>query len=463
MSQSTLSLKLLLLIFTYTLLQGAVPSFKARQRVAFMGDSISHAGHFHADIYLFYATRFPSNPFQVYNRGIAGDSAGRLILRLDEDIKSTQATIAVVMLGMNDAYNDIFSDGKSLSEKLSGKSIALKNYTKSMEKIVFELKQKGTEVILIKPSIYDQTAQIEKTNLYGKNDLLGKFSNYIDVLATNNKAYVVDFHTPMTVLNHSIQVHDPKSTLIGKDRVHPGLPGHLVMAYYFLKAQNMPQYVSAIHLDAKDGGRILHLINCEIPAGLVNRDNSLSFTATEATLPFPVGSGQSKALEWVPFQHELNRQVLAVVNLAEGLYTLFIDGVQVGQYRSSDLKNGIELSSNQVTPQYQQALQVKAAHKKQLSATGKLRTLAMVRHSILRKTPISIDESDTEKVATALLNYLESIKQQPWYNYFKQQVDIYLENIAHKEAYRKEEAHWMREIWRINQPKPHEWRLEKVD
>ena len=463
MSQSTLSLKLLLLIFTYTLLQGAVPSFKARQRVAFIGDSISHAGHFHADIYLFYATRFPSNPFQVYNRGIAGDSAGRLILRLDEDIKSTRATIAVVMLGMNDAYNDIFSDGKSLSEKLSGKSIAFKNYTKSMEKIVFELKQKGTEVILIKPSIYDQTAQIEKANLYGKNDLLGKFSNYIDVLATNNKAYVVDFHTPMTVLNYSIQVHDPRSTLIGKDRVHPGLPGHLVMAYYFLKAQNMPQYVSAIHLDAKDGGRILNLINCEIPAGLVNEDNSLSFTATEATLPFPVGSAQSKALDWVPFQHELNRQVLAVDNLAEGLYTLFIDGVQVGQYRSSDLKNGIELSSNQATPQYQQALQVKVAHNKQLSATGKLRTLAMVRHSILRKTPVSIDESDTDKVATALFNYLESIKQQPWFNYFKQQVDIYLENIAHKEAYKQEEAHWMREIWRINQPKPHEWRLEKVD
>ena len=74
-----LALLLLGLLSLSAPIQASVPPFKQDDRVAFIGDSITHGGRYHADIYLYHATRFPDHLFVAYNCGIAGDTARELI------------------------------------------------------------------------------------------------------------------------------------------------------------------------------------------------------------------------------------------------------------------------------------------------------------------------------------------------------------------------------------------------
>lgn len=68
---------------------------------------------------------------------------------------------------------------------------------------------------------------------------------------------VVDFHGPMTALNMEQQNRDPGWTIVGGDRVHPGAPGHLMMAWLFLKTQGAPPLVSKIAVDAAADGAVV--------------------------------------------------------------------------------------------------------------------------------------------------------------------------------------------------------------
>ena len=96
-----------------------VPGFKKYDRVAFIGDSITHGGRYHADVYLFYATRFPGQPFTAYNCGISGDTAPGTNLRFEDDIAPHRPTAATIMLGMNDAAGYVFEVARPLNPKTS--------------------------------------------------------------------------------------------------------------------------------------------------------------------------------------------------------------------------------------------------------------------------------------------------------------------------------------------------------
>jgi lysophospholipase L1-like esterase len=441
----------------------SVPTFQQNDRVVFIGDSITHGGRYHSDVYLFYATRFPNQPFAAYNCGISGDTAPGTNIRFKSDIASHKPNVATIMLGMNDAWAPIFDTTRPRSVRLNEEANAYSQYTKAMDQLVTNLTAIDCQVVLIKPSIYDQTAEIDKERLIGKNDLLQRFSNYIDTLAQKYNTTVVDFHTPMGVINHAVQAANPSDTIISKDRVHPGIPGHLVMAYHFLKSQNMPQYVSAIRLDAAGGGKILQQLNCQVHGRIEITPNTVNFAATEQALPFPISNAQLKALDWVPFQHELNRQVLSVDNLASGRYELTIDATKVGQYTSEALKSGIDLNANQATPQYKQALQVKAFQDKQLQATAKLRSIAFIRHSMLRKIEPSVSEVDHTALTTALLAHVEKSADKPWHAYLKQEAENFLKIVPMEAEYKRQEVHWMKQMWNTNQPITHNWKLQKID
>jgi lysophospholipase L1-like esterase len=132
------------------------------------------------------------------------------------------------MLGMNDAYGWAFDPKLALKEKISAQASSYDHYTQAMDQMATSLTDMGCRIVFIKPSIYDQTAEFDQKNLVGKNDQLGRFAKHLDTLALKYGASVVDFHSPMNVINHVIQATDPSATIVSTDRVHPGIPGHLV-------------------------------------------------------------------------------------------------------------------------------------------------------------------------------------------------------------------------------------------
>ncbi len=314
---------LLVLLFS----AGAEP-FKANERVAFVGDSITHGGSYHTLIQTFYATRFPGSNVACFNVGVSGDTAEGGALRAsgegggiwENDVKLYRPTAATVMLGMNDAGSWHFTHSKSEDELTAENERRFEWYKNSYSALLDNLASAGlTHITLIKPSAYDQTMvnPNARENLVafgcGKNDLLVRFGNEVIEPEAEKRGYpVCDFNTPLLAINAEQQKADPAFSIIGTDRVHPGQEGHTVMAYEFLKFQQLEGPVAEIEIDAA-ASKPLNLMNCEIRA-LKADGLSAEFVYAANSLPFPRRAYEA-ANQWVPIEKEFNRETLTVTGL----------------------------------------------------------------------------------------------------------------------------------------------------
>ncbi len=451
-------------IFVFSLLAlttlSALEKFETGDRIVLIGDSITHGGSYHGNLYLFYATRFPEAPFCMFNCGIAGDTAPGTNRRFDSDIAIHKPNIATVMLGMNDAWSTTFSPEKSATSKAKEVEKVYSTYTTEMEKLAASLQAIGCRMIFIRPSIYDQTAELDAINHFGKNDMLGRFAAFIDQLAVRYDAEVVDFYSFMISINARLQEKDPSATIISPDRVHPDMAGHFVMSYAFLEAQNMPEVVSSIRINAATQ-EIEALKNCSIEPTAEMSSEALSFSCREAALPFPIKSAQDRALDWIPFEEKYNQQKLLVSGLESGRYELRIDGMAVGTWTANELATGINLADNPKTPQYQQAQAVMAANDKRLKTAGVIRSIVHVRHSMFHLLDPSVDIANECVLESALRTHVDSFIDKPWHAYLISQVEEYFKQAPNEADLRTEEMTQMKHIWTLNKPRTHHWVLTR--
>ena len=116
------------------------------------------------------------------------------------------------------------------------------------------------------------------------------------------------------------QRYGPDYMIAGKDGVHPGWAGHLVMAYAFLKAMGLDGQIGTITVDladgkatASEGHRIL-----TTQAGRIEIESSrYPFCATG---PANEDSSIRSGMTLVPFNRELNRFLLVVRHAPSGRY-----------------------------------------------------------------------------------------------------------------------------------------------
>ena len=144
-------------------------------------------------------------------------------------------------------------------------------------------------------------------------------------------------------------------------------------------------------------------------------------------------------------------------HLDSGSYELKIDNISIGTYSAAKLATGINLSNNQTTPQFRQALEVKAVNDKRLAAVSKLRSIALVRYSMINKLDPPVSENDFEALKAALNAVVEKSKDKPWYDYLKNQVKIYMESAPHEDDFKLQEEIQMKKIWTVNKPRSHRW------
>lgn len=436
--------------------------FAKGDRVAFIGDSITHGGTYHSDAYLFYALRFPDQPFDCFNCGISGDTTPGTNLRFQEDIAIHRPTVATIMLGMNDGWEGCYGEEPVSDDVRKQREIARRRYTDEMRKLIASLQGIGARVILITPSIYDETAEVPIAPNIGRNPLLGSFAEALEQLAKESGASVIDFHGPMTELNAKLQEADPIATIVGPDRVHPGPPGHLVMTWLLLKAQDVSGFVSAIQLDAANQQVVLQ-DNCVVSDVTFQQDvDTIRFSCLESGLPFPVSKAQQPALEWVSFQQDFKQQTIRINGLKPGDYELSIDDTIVGVWSSDQFSAGINLSDNAKTPQYQQALIVQAANRKRLAAIDKLRAIMHVRHSMIRKLKPPVDEANVPQMKLALDEHAEESNGKSWYEYLKGQIEKYFEALPQESELSDQEQHYRQQMWQLSQPVPHRWIIVRL-
>jgi endoglucanase len=426
-----------------------------------VGDSITHGGSYHSIVALFYSTRFPDRPIRYYNCGIGGDRAAGIMsdekYRLNVDILGHRPTVATIMLGMNDVGIRGYGPDKIGPQFESVRQSALKAYHDNMVQLIAALRNSGARLILITPSIYDDTlppASAKSAVYVGANAGLGKCAEMVRQWSAQYKTGLVDFHGVMCSINERQQRTNPKFSVVGPERVHPGAVGHFVMAYVFLKAQGMPRDVARIAVDA--AAKAAPSANCRIDALKVTAAG-LEFECLEKALPLAVPDDAQAALKLVPFTQDLNQETLTVSGLDAGRYELKIDDRPVGDYSAAELAAGVNLAENVKTPQYQQAAAATKLNAVRCQAGLKLRSVAAVNYGLSRAKVDLADRAAVEKhvraTAEAARRAGKAADQHRW--------ETYLQLTAEPGKLEKDYDDLAAALVKACQPRPHHFTILK--
>lgn len=438
---------------------GDASKFKDGDRVCFIGDSITQQAHYHTQILLFHATRFPQMRLETWNCGLAGDSAAGAVRRYGWDIAPHKPTVATIMLGMNDVGRSLYEEGKSGPQVEAQRQRAIGSHTNNLAQLAGLLSKDGTRVVLITPSLFDQTGNQETERLSGVNDALSICGDAARRLADQHKGGFVDFNGPMEEINRTGQKRDPGFTIVGSDRVHPGPVGHLVMAYLFLKEQGHSPTVARMEIDAERCA-VVRQENCEISA-LSATNATLSFTCVEKALPFPTDGANQAALELVPFMAELNQEIMRVSGLRDGTHRVSIDGKHVLDTTASALRDGVNLAAVKATPQYQQAQEVQRLLSERAEIEGrKLRIFAQVEHSFFSGLKARDPEIERKVLEESLAAARKADDR--WGRYRAGVIEAYRQLLPEKESLERRAAERMAEVYAANRPKAHSYTIESV-
>jgi lysophospholipase L1-like esterase len=431
--------------------------FRDGDRVCFLGDSITKQGGYHEQILLFYATRLPDVRVQMWNCGIAGDTAAGGVKRYDWDVAPYKPTVVSIMMGMNDVGRGYYASDKPDAAILARRQQAIERNIANMRKLVDRVTGDGARAILITPSLYDQTGQQESTCLFGVNDALKACAEGVRQIAKQHadNVEVIEFNPPMAAINAKWQAKDPAFTLIGKDRVHPGAVGHLVMAYLFLKAQGVPGTVADMELNAKEK-TVVKQENCRVTDLAVSADR-VAFSCLERALPFPVDQREEAALKLVPFTADLNREIIRISGLREGKYELRIDGTTVLTGTADDFAEGINLAVARRTPQYKQALAVAEIVDKRHRLGKVVRTYALLKQQFFPEQN-DLDPAQEKAILEANLAKLKG-KDSVWSNYRRAMIESYLGTEGGKADAEEQCARLLGQIYRLSRPQPHRYEL----
>jgi lysophospholipase L1-like esterase len=320
---------------------GAEPQFYLRDgdRVVFYGDSITNQRRYTVFVETFVLTRFPQLHIRFVHSGWDGDSVsggggGPIDLRLQRDVLAYNPTVLTVMLGMNDGGYQPYSP-----ERFQAFAAGYRHLIEAVRAQAPDLR-----ITLLEPSAYDDVTRPPKFE-GGYNSVLVRYGVFLRALARREELQSADLNAPVVGLLRAVKSTDPDvAQQMIPDRVHPSPGVHLVMAEALLKAWQAPSVVTDVRINAASGG-VESARNTTVAK--LDTASGISWTQSDQALPMPVETARDTvalALRSSDFTAALNRQRLRVTGLAEGDYTLHIDGEIVADFSAAKLAGGINLA-----------------------------------------------------------------------------------------------------------------------
>lgn len=206
--------KILLMALLTAQLTSASP-FKNGERIAFLGDSITHGGKFIAYLQMYQDVRYPGSGVRFLNCGRSGASLPDAIKLLDLDLFPMKPDHVFIMFGVND---------QNWCTK--------EQYRVNLEKAIDLIQAKSIGVSLLTSTPYDEYSEIEGNEPQkGRNEKgLTEFAQVVKDVAAERKLRVIDIHGPLTAL-----IKAYPSFHYAKDRVHADWEGHRAMASIILR------------------------------------------------------------------------------------------------------------------------------------------------------------------------------------------------------------------------------------
>jgi lysophospholipase L1-like esterase len=303
---------------------------KKGQRVAIVGDSITEQKQYSKFIELYLTACLPELDLQCIQLGWGGETAPGFAARMNNDLLPWKPDVVTTCYGMNDGGYGAYREDIG------------KRYFLAMADIVARLKKTGATVVVGGPGVVDSKYFKGDQKVY--NDNLKHLNEQAKKVAdTEGFPHADVFGAMMAAMEKAKPVLGEAYDVGGKDGVHPGPNGHLVMAYAFLKGLGLDGQLATITLDMKgaaaasEGHKVL-----SSEAGKVELESAkypFCFAGDEKS-----SGGTRSMLPYVPFNDDLNRFTLVVKNLGAAKAKVTW-GAASKSFSKEDLEKGINLAA----------------------------------------------------------------------------------------------------------------------
>jgi lysophospholipase L1-like esterase len=305
-------------------------------RLAIIGDSITEQRRYSQILETYLTVCAPQLKITTRQYGWSGETAEGFLYRMTNDCLRFQPTVATLCYGMNDHRYRVFDEGNASW------------YSNRYSSVVESLKSAGARVVLGSAGCVGRIPPWAQNNNATMNDMnvnLGRFRDIDIAIAAKEQAGFADVFWPLLKEGFEArQKYGQDFCLSGKDGVHPGWAGHVVMAYAFLKGMGLDGNIGTFTVDlaantatATDGhtvesftNNVLTITSHQYPfcgTGPVDKDDSVragmalvSFNGTLNRLMLVVKSGAATnyAVTWGSESHTYTADQLAAgINLAD--------------------------------------------------------------------------------------------------------------------------------------------------
>ncbi|MFA6292791.1 MAG: SGNH/GDSL hydrolase family protein [Victivallales bacterium] len=309
-------------------------------RLAIIGDSITEQKQYTKFMETYLLACAGRKDMTVFQFGWGGERAGGFLSRLENDLSAFKPTAATTCYGMNDGsyvpYNDTIGG----------------NYEKAMRAVLEKLKEAGvTQIVAGSPGAVDTKYFVKSPAVFGDkpagegyNENLRRLRDIDEKLAGELKTSFADVHTPLVdAMAKAKKEKGPDYDVCGRDGVHPGVNGHLIMAYAFLKALGCDGNIAEITVDMKNGA-----VASEGHKVLSSSAGKVELESVKYPFCFDADPNQSNStrsiLPYVSFNQDLNRFILKVKNLGSEKAKVSW-GAETKEFTKTQLESGINLAA----------------------------------------------------------------------------------------------------------------------
>ncbi len=411
--------------------KAGIAQFRKGDRIVCFGDSKTEMGFYPFALQLLCQLRKPQAGIRVENCGKSGETAKRGCARWPLDGRPLGCNRALVLYGSNDiGREDWREEVPSDNAIVRRRNAALADFGIWLPKCVDAILADGVRAEIVSPAPFDEWGnQPNLRELKLANRALGRCREIARKTAEEKALGFSDIFEPLS----EIYRRRPDLGFTG-DRIHPDPAASLLMA-------------CRIWLDSGEPGEFAWT---EADAGGAT---SFAMEMEPSALPLPVEDRYRKLDKAWPVTELVNRDILAVSNLAAGTYAIKTDGRTLGVFPAGVLAAGVNIAVLE-TPCQESARKVSGICAK----LAELVRTRLLRGQVVRE----IGESgfslyDAGGLASFFARERKAAEALPWKDFRKHVLDTAERTIPLGEELAAEEERLRKELGEI---RPFRYRIE---
>ena len=307
---------------------------RKNDRLAIIGDSITEQKMYSRILESYLTACLPELQVTVRQYGWGGETAEGFKKRMANDALRFKPTIATTCYGMNDHKYRAYDEPN------------VQWYRENQLAIVRAFKDSGARFVLGSPGCVGRKVPWSKTDSEAMNLNLCELRNIDIEIAKQEQVAFADVFWPMLTLGWKASNQFGENYAIaGKDAVHPGWAGHVVMAAAFLQALGVDGDLGTFTMDLGSG-------RATVTGGhrvVSSRVGELTLKSTQYPFCAPAGgladdNSMRSGMALTDFQSRFNRVRLVAKNATDRSYRVTW-GSETRTVSANQLTEGVNLTA----------------------------------------------------------------------------------------------------------------------